>query len=166
MGRTIVHDLQAPGYYGGRGEGYALSRLRQVDHRTIQSIILKNVRYFLASKSKLAGFTGPDRDTRPKWDSSKLKVGDWFSEVAYYKVSSLKSDYEGVECDKHKDEIYIPKDQLPDMYAAGLYDSEQKVSRTEMVRLLMSAKECAFTVTFHKQVKVEDVIKKLKQLGL
>ena len=74
MGRTIVHDLEAEGYSGGRGEGHPLSRLRQVDHRTIQSIIIKNVKYYLASKSKLEGFTAPDRETRPKWDKTKLRV--------------------------------------------------------------------------------------------
>lgn len=66
MGRSLVIDLEAP----------LENNFRQVDHRTIQSIILKNVKYSLGKKSTLASLVVPER----KWDLSKLQVGDWFSE--------------------------------------------------------------------------------------
>jgi hypothetical protein len=74
MGRSLVIDLEAP-------EG---NRFRQVDHRTIQSIILKNIKYNLGKKSTLSSIEGYKWHPTSKWDGNKLKVGDWFSECQYY----------------------------------------------------------------------------------
>lgn len=70
MGRTLVIDLEAPIY----------NRFRQVDHRTIQSIILRNVKYTLGRKSTLKDLELPKEEPRYKWDVKKLQVGNWFSE--------------------------------------------------------------------------------------
>lgn len=43
------------------------------------------------------------------------------------------------------------------MYSASLYDSEEQITRTNMVDLLVNAKECVFTVTFRKKVNEKDV---------
>ena len=39
-----------------------------------------------------------------------------------------------------------------EMHSGKIYESEQKVTRTEMVNLLINAKESVFTVKFHKKV--------------
>ena len=78
LGRSLIVDLEAPIY----------NRYRQVDHRTIQSIVLRNVKYKLGSKSQLAEFQKQQEEApkkKEKWDLTKLKVGDWFSEMQYYK---------------------------------------------------------------------------------
>lgn len=73
MGRSLIIDLNAP----------ASNNFRQVDHRTIQSIILRNVKYVLGNKSGLSAFKPPlNKDA--KWNGSKLAVGDWLSECQYY----------------------------------------------------------------------------------
>ena len=70
LGRSLVIDLSAA----------TDSKFRQVDHRTIESIVLRNVLYTLKSGSKPAV-------AAEKKDGPKLKVGDWFSGTTYYKVT-------------------------------------------------------------------------------
>jgi len=64
------------------------NNFRRVDHRTINWIIFKNVKYSLGKKSTdqelpLKG------DRHSKWDASKLAVNNWFSATAYYRVKSI-----------------------------------------------------------------------------
>lgn len=75
MGRSLVIDLEAP----------AGNNFRQVDHRTIKSIVLRNVRYVLGRKSTLSSLEGWKPDEKEgKWNESKLRVGNWFSENQFY----------------------------------------------------------------------------------
>lgn len=99
LGRTLVIDLEAG------PEGF-----KQVDHRTIKWIILKNTKYVLGKKSAGANDQAPKELN--KWDQSKLAVGNWFSEVAYYKYKSMSSgDYEVTVRNKTLEETYlIPKE--------------------------------------------------------
>ena len=76
MGRTLVVVPNS----SKSENGFAL-----IDHRTIQHIILRNVKYSLAKKSTLASLAKPDPDA-PKFDLSKLAVGNKFSEMQYYKL--------------------------------------------------------------------------------
>jgi len=39
-----------------------------------------------------------------------------------------------------------------EMNSGKIYESEEKVTRTDMVNLLVNAKECVFTAKFHKKV--------------
>ena len=64
LGRSLVIDLKADS---------EANRFRQIDHRSIQSIIFKNVKYVL----KKGGKSFSEIDTNipkdaPKWDASKL----------------------------------------------------------------------------------------------
>jgi hypothetical protein len=38
------------------------------------------------------------------------------------------------------------------MNSGKIYETEEKITRTEMVDLLINAKECVFTAKFHKKV--------------
>ena len=77
MGRSLMIDLNAP-----KGKGF-----RYVDHRTIQYIIYKNVKYSLgkrdASVEDIPIKRGKDE---ANFDGSKLAVDNWFSSIEYYKV--------------------------------------------------------------------------------
>jgi len=81
LGRSLVIDLNAP----------STSNVRSVDHRSIEWIIFRNVKYSLGKKA-------PGTDELPlkhekdaaKWGSSKLAVGNWFSSASYYKVKSIE----------------------------------------------------------------------------
>ena len=75
LGRSLVIDLKAD----------RENNFRQVDHRSIESIIFKNVKYVL----KRGGKSFSEIDTNipkddPKWDASQLKIGDMFSGTSYY----------------------------------------------------------------------------------
>ena len=88
LGRSLVIDLKAD----------SDNKFRQVDHRTIESIVFKNVKYVL----KRGGKNFSDIDTyvpkdEAKWDAKKLEVGDMFSGTSYYKTVS-KTDATEVYC--------------------------------------------------------------------
>ena len=70
----------------------APNNFRQVDHRTIEYIIFRNVKYTLGKK--VAGtddlpLKAPQGD---KWTRSKLAVGNWFSFTGYFKYESESKD--------------------------------------------------------------------------
>ena len=79
LGRSLVIDLKTN----------SANKFRQIDHRTIESIIFKNVLYSL----KKGGKNFEDVDTnlpkdKPKWDAKKLAVGNIFSGTSYYETVS------------------------------------------------------------------------------
>ena len=70
LGRSLVVDLDAP----------KNNNIRQVDHRTIQFIIFRNVKYSLGRKAPGTEELPLKYDAKaPKWAGSKLSVGNWFS---------------------------------------------------------------------------------------
>ena len=78
LGRSLVIDLEAP----------KENQIRQVDHRTIQSIILRNVKFNLGKTSTLSSLPAPDYDHVSKWENSKLNIGNWLSDMQYFKLLS------------------------------------------------------------------------------
>ena len=87
LGRSLVYDLAASGP----------SKYRQVDHRSIESIIFQNVKYVLKKGAKRVGDDDDDEEEKkkrdePKWDSKNLAVGNWFSGTSYYQAIEDKGD--------------------------------------------------------------------------
>ena len=115
MGRSLVIDLNAP-----EGKGY-----RQVDHRTIQWIVYKNVKYILGKKN-----TGieelplkPDY-TKAKWDEKNLAVGNWLSQIQYYKMLNdlNKDNVEIAPTTDLKSKLTMSKDiLLNEMHSASIF---------------------------------------------
>ena len=65
LGRSTVIDLNQP-----EGQGF-----RQVDHRSIQSVIMRNVKYVLGKSTKKE-----DEEMKStELDTSKISSGNWFS---------------------------------------------------------------------------------------
>ena len=89
----MVVDLNAP----------LDNNIRQVDHRTIESIVYKNVKYSIGKKDQDVCElpVKPLKDRKANWDGNKLVVGDWFSYVSYYQVKKLGSG----------DQIYVCTNQ-------------------------------------------------------
>lgn len=80
LGRSTVIDLNIKGD----------NAFRQVDHRSIEYIILKNVKYVLRKGAKKASSDDDDmggaKKDEPKWDASKLAVNNLFSGTRYFRA--------------------------------------------------------------------------------
>ena len=81
LGRSLVI------YLGSKSP----NKFRQVDHRSIEYIIFKNIKYVLKKGAK-----APEEEERkkdePNWDSKKLSVGNWFSGTNYYHAKQERGD--------------------------------------------------------------------------
>ena len=61
--------------------------------RTIEHIIFKNVKYCVGRKAAETEELPLKADTeKPKWDSSKLAIGNWFSSVSYLRVKEIQEN--------------------------------------------------------------------------
>lgn len=82
LGRSTVIDLSAKHD----------SKFRQVDHRTIEYIILKNVKYSLKAKGGKKAKLVDDSKKLDKWDVTKVAAGNWLSASKYYKLTKIDGD--------------------------------------------------------------------------
>ena len=95
----------------------------------------------------------------------------WFSAISYYRVNSFNKD-NTVNVHEKKDsnsELQMARDILEtEMNSSLVFDSEQKVSRTEMLNKLLAVGEKVFTVTFNKKVDdehIRDILSTIKKSG-
>ena len=130
-----------------------------MDHRTIEYVIFKNVKYTLG-KSCSEQIPLKHDSSKAKWDSKNLAVGNMFSQTQYYKVTKV-IDTDKVEV-KTRDEagktLVLSRDILEqEMRCASIFGSTEKVTRTEMLEKMESAKETCFQAVFNKKVTAEHV---------
>ena len=98
-------------------------------------------------------------------DTAKIKVGDRFSETQYYICTEVQRERIQVRNERGY-EFGIGKEIVREgLFSANQFQDEQKVTRTELVEILEGAKDTIFTVNFQKQIKPEDMSKRLKQLA-
>ena len=142
LGRSLVIDLNSD----------SDNKFRQVDHRTIESIIFKNVKYSL----KKGGKSLADIDTNIpkgecKWQHDLLAVGNIFSGTSYYEMQGDDpSDKETAVCLEkscNDDRVTIDKEIMRDnMNSANVWDYEEQVSLTTLASKLTEAKNMCFQV--------------------
>lgn len=85
------------------------------------------------------------------------KVGDYLSEVQYYKVKE-KIGNTLVVINERNFEFSISSQIIEEgIYNAGQFTVEKPVTRTELIEIFSSARDTVFTVSYHKQPKVEDI---------
>lgn len=76
LGRTLIIDLNGP----------PKNNFRQVDHRTIEWIIYRNVKYTVGKRSTIEELPLKHPNGERNFDASKIKPGNWVCEISYYKV--------------------------------------------------------------------------------
>jgi len=124
LGRSLVIDLKTD----------SATKFRQIDHRTIASIIFKNVLYSLKKGGK--SFNDVDTHTpkdEAKWDFTKLAVGNVFSGTSYYEtVSDLgKGEIFCHEKNFNDRGVTIDKSILNEtMENANIWEHEEQISLT------------------------------------
>lgn len=151
LGRSLVIDLNTKGQ----------SKFRQVDHRSIDYIIFKNVKYVLKKGAKPEEVPF-DKDA-PKWDKTKLAVGNWFSGTRYFQAKEDKGDQ--VLCKSEGMMIDISKDIMEyEMHNSAVFAEEQKSSLTKVATALADANNKCFTVCFTTKVDEKNVAEKLKDV--
>ena len=81
LGRSLVIDRSAAG----------ANKFRQIDHRSIESIVFHNTKYSIKKGAKTEEVEKAAKDV-PKWNTAKLAVGNWFSGTSYYQAVEDKGD--------------------------------------------------------------------------
>jgi hypothetical protein len=159
LGRSLVIDLK---------HGDSANAFRQIDHRTIESIVFKNVKYSL----KRGGKSFDQIETRidkneDKWDPLKLAVGNMFSGTSYYEVVSDLGKGEVFCYEKNCDNrgVTIDKSLLnEEMHSASLFESEEQLSLTNLATRLTEANNMCFQVCFHTKATEKSVVEELEDL--
>lgn len=136
-----------------------------MDHRTIESIIFKNVKYVL----KKGGKPFSEIETRipkdePKWDASQLKNGDMFSGTSYYQTVSEMGGNEIFCYEKNFNDrgVTIDKSILRDeMENSNLWASEETLSMTNIATKLTQANNMCFQVCFTCKANEKSVLEQL-----
>ena len=138
LGRSLVVDLKST----------SDNKFRQVDHRTIESIIFKNVKYVLKKGGK--GLKDIDMEIpkgKAKWDANQLKVGDIFSGTSYYETVSDMGNGEVFCHEKNFGDrgVCIDKSIMRDeCNSANVWDEEQSISMTNLAGKLTEANNMCF----------------------
>ncbi len=116
------------------------NQFRLVDHRTIEYIILKGIKYSLA----ISSFDMIDEVTH-------LAVGNWFSGTRY--LQALKETKANVVMQCDDQQITVSKAIVNQfMHSASAYEKIEHLSKTKLSKLLEEAGSTCFTVTFRTQV--------------
>jgi hypothetical protein len=86
-----------------------------------------------------------------------LKEGEWLSGTIYYKVGKAIGSCHEIT-DSFGRKLSVGNTILHnEMISASQFDTEVKVTRTEMVEILLHAGEAVFTIKFRKQLTGKDV---------
>jgi hypothetical protein len=87
-----------------------------------------------------------------KSDASQIKVGEFLSEIQYYKVLEVSSS--GIFVKNIRGlEFTISKSIVEEgLHSDRQFNEEQQVTRTELVQVLSNAGETVFTACFNKKL--------------
>lgn len=153
LGRSTVIDLTA------RTD----NKFRQIDHRTIQWIVYKNVKYVLkkGGKKEEEGEEEKKKKDELLWDSKQLAVGNWFSSTSYYTVKAINGD-NVTTINDHKKEIVITRDILEhDMHNACVFAKTEKLALNKVVKILKEAQSVSLTINFNTKIDEKVVLERL-----
>lgn len=94
-----------------------------------------------------------DNESKSKCDPSKLKEGDWLSGTVYYQVMNAVSQTHFHMKDNFGSNITVGNKILArEMTSSQQFEETKEMCRSDMVELLMNAKDTVFTAKFRKQL--------------
>lgn len=93
-----------------------------------------------------------------KSDFDNLTVGDFLSEIQYYRVKRKDRNGALLTNERGLDIKVSPTIIEEGMFSAQQAQEEIAITRTEMIAILKDAGETVFTVNFHKQPKAKDLM--------
>jgi hypothetical protein len=104
-----------------------------------------------------------DPDANVKCQPLTLKPNEWLSGTVYYQILSSNGNSQSV-VDSYGNKLSVGNSVLGnEMISASQYDTEERVTRSDMVDKLLNAGSCVFTVTFKKQLTGERVQELLEE---
>lgn len=145
LGRSVIVDLNAP----------ANNNIRQVDHRTIEYIIYKNVKYSQGVRSTPEDLPLHQHSNERNFDASRIVPGNWVCEIAYYKVvDKANSDIPVVSVPQDsKSHFGCSKVILEEQFHhSNSFETTEAVTRTELIEKFLGSGNAAMTVTFDKKL--------------
>ena len=106
-----------------------------------------------------------DKTRKANWNRKKLDIGQFLSEVAYYRVEKILKDKVDV-VSSLGNEITVDLDLLKQMDSAQHYAKEVNCNMTQLVEVLETANDTIFKVVFKKQANVDAAAKRLDSVSL
>lgn len=104
-----------------------------------------------------------DHEAKFKCRPDDLKTGEWMSGTVYYKVLEGNLPFSKRVRDSYGRDLTVANSILGnEMISAAQFDTEMKVTRTEMVDKLTSAGDCVFTIKFRKQLTGQTLVDHLE----
>lgn len=96
-----------------------------------------------------------------KTEFKSLKSGNKLSETQYYSVVKVSGTKIQLKNGLGQD-IVVDKDYVENcLVSADQFTEEVKITKTDMAKLFLENPNVAFTISFNKQVKAEDVAKEI-----
>ena len=90
------------------------------------------------------------KNEKAKWDLKKVKSGDFFSCLQYMKVIEIEGQHVKLE-NQYGEHFHIEKSILErDSFSADHFQHEVTCNMTELVKVLESAKDTIFKVSFRR----------------
>lgn len=98
-----------------------------------------------------------------KTEFKRLKVGEALSETQYYKVVKIQGEKVQLK-NTFSQDIVVDKNYVQDCLTSGQqFESEEKITKTDLAKLFLENPNIVFTVSFNKQVKAADVVKEIME---
>ena len=161
LGRSTVIDLSTS----------HANKFRQVDHRSINWLIINNCKYVLkkGGKKRVADDSDDDMDgakkkkDEPKWDFTKLEKGNTFSGTSYFRATAESGDNITTRCQGR--DVTVSRDILEtQMYNADIFETTEKLCLTKVAKILEEANTACFTVCFTAKVDDKAVKERLAKV--